>query len=71
MAARKTHIAIDSSLLNRARDVLRTATPRETVEEALLLVLRARARRDEVEALSGMRGMGLDDDRVMAKAWRT
>jgi hypothetical protein len=41
------------------------------VEEALLLVLRARARRDEVEALSGMRGMGLDDDRVMAKAWRT
>lgn len=70
MATRKTRITIADSLLNRARGILRTATPRETVEEALLLVLRARARRDEIEALRSMRGMDLDDDRVMAKAWR-
>lgn len=71
MATRKTSIEIDESLLNRARDALGTATLRETVEEAFLEVLRERARRDEVAALSSMRGMDLDDEKVMAKAWRT
>jgi Arc/MetJ family transcription regulator len=70
MATRKTSIEIDESLLNRARNALGTATLRETVEEAFLEVLRERARRDEVAALSSMRGMDLDDEKVMAKAWR-
>lgn len=71
MATRKTSIEIDESLLTRAREALGTATLRETVEEAFLEVLRERARRDEVKALSSMRGMDLADDKVMAKAWRT
>ena len=71
MATRKTSIEIDQDLLDQVRGVLGTATLRETVEEAFLEVLRERARRQEVEALAGMRGMDLDDDRVMAGAWRT
>ncbi len=71
MATRKTSVEIDESLLNRARDALGTSTLKETVEEAFLEVLRERARRDEVLALTTMRGMDLDDDQVMAKAWRT
>ena len=71
MATRKTSLEIDESLLNRAREALGTATLRETVEEAFLEVLRERARRDEVVALSSMRGMDLDDEKVMGKAWRT
>ena len=40
------------------------------MEEAFLEVLRERARREEVEALTGMEGMDLDDKEVMAGAWR-
>ena len=71
MATRKTSVEIDEDLLDHVRSVLGTTTLRETVEEAFLEVLRERARREEVEALSGMRGMDLDDDQVMAGAWRT
>ena len=71
MAIRKTSIEIDQDLLDQVRNALGTATLKETVEEAFLEVLRERARREEVEALSGMRGMDLDDDQVMAGAWRT
>ena len=70
MATRKTSLEIDEALYARARDALGTATLRETVEEAFLEVLRERARRQEVDALSAMRGMDLDDERVMKKAWR-
>ena len=51
--------------------ILGTSTLKETVEQAFLEVLRERARRQEVEALSAMEGMDLDDDEVMARAWRT
>lgn len=71
MAIRKTSVEIDQDLLDQVRKALGTATLRETVEEAFLEVLRERARREEVEALSRMRGMDLDDDRVMAGAWHT
>ena len=70
MAIRKTSVEIDQDLLERVREALGTATLKETVEEAFLEVLRERARSEEVEALSRMRGMDLDDDRVMAGAWR-
>ena len=70
MAFRKTSIEIDDTLLSKARAALGTTTLRETVEQAFLEVLRGRARRDEVQALSTMRGMQLDDDTVMARAWR-
>ena len=71
MAIRKTSVEIDQDLLEQVRMALGTAALKETVEQAFLEVLRERARREEVEALSRMRGMDLDDDRVMAGAWRT
>lgn len=71
MSSRKTSIEIDQELLAEVREVLGTTTLRETVEQAFLEVLRERARRDEVQALSTMRGMDLDDPDVMARAWRT
>ena len=69
MATRKTTIEIDQELLEKVRGALGTATLKETVDEAFREVLRERARREEVEALSTMDGMDLDDEDVMAGAW--
>lgn len=69
MSVRKTSIEINEELLERVRRLLGTTTLKETVEEAFLDVLRERARREEVEALSTMRGMDLDDPEVMKNAW--
>lgn len=71
MSTRKTSIEIDQELLDEVRNVLGTDTLKETVEQAFREVLRERARREEVQALSTMRGMELDDPEVMARAWRS
>ncbi len=42
----------------------------EDLIEALRKILRAKARREEVEALARMDGMDLADPQVMAGAWR-
>ncbi len=70
MPTRKTSIEIDEELLEDARRILGTTTLRETVEEAFLRVLQEQARREEVEALSTMQGMDLDDPEIMGSAWR-
>lgn len=70
MGSRKTSVAIDEDLLDAARAELGTRTVRDTIEKALLEVLRVRARREEVEALTTLDGSDLDDDEVMAGAWR-
>lgn len=70
MTTRKTSLEIDEELLEDVRRVLGTSTLKETVEQAFLEVLREQARREEVEALSTMRGMDLDRPEVMAPAWR-
>lgn len=67
---RKTTVEIDEELFQRVRGALGTSTLRETVDEAFRAVLRERARREEVEALSTMRGMELNDAGIMAGAWR-
>lgn len=69
--SRKTSVEIDEELLKQAQRVLATSTIRETIEHAFLEVVRAEARRQEVEALSTMRGMELGDPEVMAGAWRS
>jgi Arc/MetJ family transcription regulator len=71
MSVRKTSVEIDEELLAAVQRVLSTATIKETVEEAFREVLRAEARREEIEALSTMRGMDLADPEVMSKAWRS
>ena len=71
MAVRKTSVEINEELLSAVKEVLSTATLKETIEEAFREVLRAEARREEVEALSTMRGMDLTDPDVMSRAWRS
>lgn len=70
MAKRKTSVEIDEKLYAEVRTALGTSTLKETVEEAFLEVLRERARKEEVQALSEMRGMELATMEVMAGAWR-
>ena len=70
MSSRKTSVLIDEELLAAAQAVLETKTVKDTIEQAFIEVLRAKAREEEVRALSTMSGMDLDDDEVMAEAWR-
>lgn len=70
MPTRKTSVAIDEELLAAVKDVLETKTVRETIEQAFLEVLRAKAREAEIEALSTQKGMDLGNEEVMSKAWR-
>jgi len=70
MPSRKTSVVIDEDLLAAAQAVLDTKTVKDTIEHAFLEVLRAKAREEEVEALSSLSGMDLADDEVMAGAWR-
>lgn len=71
MAVRKTSVEINEELLRAVQEVLSTATLKETIEEAFREVLRAEARREEVEALSTLRGLELTDPDVMSRAWRS
>lgn len=69
MGMRKTSVEINEELLSEVQGVLATSTVKDTVEQAFLEVLRARARREEAKALTSMRGMDLDDPAVMSQAW--
>jgi Arc/MetJ family transcription regulator len=71
MVVRKTSVEINEELLSAVKEVLSTATLKETIEEAFREVLRAEARREEVEALSTMHGMDLTDPEGMSRAWRS
>jgi len=70
MSNRKTSVSIDEDLLVAVKAVLNTKTVKDTIERAFLEVLRAKAREEEVEALSIQKGMDLNDDEVMSRAWR-
>ena len=67
---RKTTIAIDDEKLEALQVALGTSGITETVDRALREVLAAKAREREVERLTTMRGIDLDDPEVMARAWR-
>ena len=69
MGIRKTSVAIDEQLLAAVKEALGTTTVRGTIEQALLEVLRVRARAEEVRALSRMEGSDLADDEIMSGAW--
>ena len=70
MASRKTSVTIDEDLLAAVQKALDTRTLKDTIEQAFLEILRIKARQEEIEALSTMSGMDLDDDQIMSKAWR-
>ena len=68
---RKTSVDVDDHLLDEVRDVLGTSSIKETIDGALREVMRGEARRREIRALAAMDGLDLDDEKVMAKAWRS
>lgn len=70
MSVRKTSVEINEELLGAVQRLLSTVTIKDTIEEAFREVLRVEARREEIEALSSMRGMDLADPDVMSGAWR-
>ena len=67
---RKTSVEINEELLASVQRVLSTTTIKDTIEEAFREVLRAEARREEVEALAAMSGLDLSDAALMTGAWR-
>ncbi len=67
----KTSVDIDSNLLEQARSLLGTSSIKETVHRALLEIVRAEARRQEVAALVAMDGLDLADREIMKNAWRS
>jgi Arc/MetJ family transcription regulator len=67
---RKTSVEINEELLAAVQRVLSTATIKDTIEEAFREVLRAEARREEVEALATMSGLDLSNSGLIAEAWR-
>lgn len=71
MSTRKTSVEINEELLEAVQGILSTTTLKDTIEQAFQEILKAEARRQEVEALAAMDGMDLADEEVMAGAWRT
>ena len=67
----KTSVDIDNLLLEQARSLLGTSSIKETIHCALREVVRAEARRQEVEALVQMDGLDLADNEVMKSAWHS
>lgn len=67
---RKTSVEINEELLVAVQRALSTTTIKDTIEEAFREVLRAEARREEVEALTAMSGLDLSNTDLMTTAWR-
>ena len=67
----KKLVDIDEDLLDRATQILGAATMKETVNAALAEVVRLEERREHARRLTEMDGLDLDDDEIMANAWRS
>ncbi len=66
----KRLVDIDDDLLAEARELLGAASMKETVNAALREVVAAELRRRHLLRLRTGEGMDLDDDEIMAGAWR-
>lgn len=66
----KKLIDIDEDTLAQATQILGAATMKDTVNRALTEVVLLAERRAHADRLAGMDGLDLDDDDVMAGAWR-
>lgn len=66
----KRLVDIDDDLLDAARTALGAKTMKETVNSALAEVVAAELRRRHLRRLVESDGTDLDDDEVMANAWR-
>jgi len=66
----KKLIDIDEDTLARATQILGADTMKDAVNRALLEVVLLAERRVHADRLAGMHGLDLDNDQVMAGAWR-
>lgn len=66
----KKLVDIDEDLLDRAQEILGVGTMKQTVHDALREVVLLAERRVHAGRLASMEGLDLDDDQVMADAWR-
>ncbi|MGM0819173.1 MAG: type II toxin-antitoxin system VapB family antitoxin [Actinomycetota bacterium] len=66
----KKLIDVDEDTLAQAREILGAATMKDTVNRALAEVVLLAERRAHAHRLSSMQDLDLDDDRIMAGAWR-
>lgn len=66
----KKLIDINDDRLAEASEVLGAVTMKDTVNGALHEVVQLARRREHARRLLTMDGLDLDDDAVMAKAWR-
>ena len=66
----KRLVDIDDELLQDATAILGATTMKMAVNRALEEVVIADRRRQHAERLATMRGLDLDDPKVMAGAWR-
>ena len=67
---RKTTLEVDEALFRQAQAVLGTRGLKATVHRAFQEVLATAARREAVRQLREMDGLDLDNEEVMAGAWR-
>lgn len=67
---RKTTLMVDDELVRRAAEVLGTRGLKATVDRALEEVVAAATRQRFLTRLTEMRGLELNDEDVMASAWR-
>ena len=61
----KTTVDIDDHLIEQTRNLLGTNSIEETIERALLKVVR----REEIRSLAQMDGLDLFNEQLMAEAW--
>lgn len=69
-ARHKTSFEIDTEKVAAAKEVLGTKTLTDTVDAALLEVVKLRQRRQLVELLFRPGALALDDAETMRRAWR-
>ena len=65
----KTSIDIDDRLIEQGRNLLGTKSINETVDRAVLEVVRSEARREEIRALAQMDRLDISNEQIMAEAW--
>lgn len=66
----KKLVDIDEDTLAQATEILGAATMKEAVNRALAEVVLLAERRTHADRLANMHGLDLDDDQIMAGAWR-
>lgn len=61
---------VNDELVRQASEILGTTGLKPTIDRALEEIIQLHARREAIDQLREMRGLDLDNDEVMQRAWR-